>query len=408
VTRLSVRLALLLICLAAMGSAAYLVWISEQHARADDAAARRFTDAARGAAVTVADLRGAQQAYVAAGQGNDYWFARVASLATDLRGTLSILKSLTTSAAALQALDEAGGALQDFEQMDGRAREYVRTRQLTQASDLIFADGFDLTRKAADAVARALTAERSDRDDVLGFLKRREIYSLAGSAGVAALGLLLLVGRAGPRPDEVAAAVAAPPTRSSSPVPRHVSADVDDFRAIERRPVAPSPPPAAAVPAPGPAIKFDGVASLCADLAKVSDTRALPALLERAAAILDASAIVVWIADPDKRELAAILVHGYPPQLANRLGTIARDAENVTASAFRTGLLQTVKGDAASNGAVAAPLVAVGGCVGVMAAEMRHGGEQQPPMLSAATIIAAQLATLVGPPSVRATNTAAG
>ena len=50
-----------------------------------------------------------------------------------------------------------------------------------------------------------------------------------------------------------------------------------------------------------------------------------------------ASGIVLWIADPDGRELSPIVVHGYSPQLATRFGTILRDAENVTASAYRTG-----------------------------------------------------------------------
>lgn len=123
--------------------------------------------------------------------------------------------------------------------------------------------------------------------------------------------------------------------------------------------------------------------------------------------MLDATGLIVWIADPDGRELAPILVHGYPPQLATRLGTIARDASNLTASAYRSGLLQTMRGDAISSGAMAVPLVAPGGCVGVMAAEVKNGGEQQEELLAAATIVAAQLATLVGPPSARARNEAA-
>ena len=81
---------------------------------------------------------------------------------------------------------------------------------------------------------------------------------------------------------------------------------------------------------------------------------------------------------------------------------------NVTASAYRTGLLQTMKGDMVSSGAVAAPLVTAGGCVGVMAAEIKNGGEQQDSLLAAATIISSQLATLVGPPSARAKAEAAG
>ena len=88
----------------------------------------------------------------------------------------------------------------------------------------------------------------------------------------------------------------------------------------------------------------------------------------------------------------------------SRLGTILRDAENATAAAFRTSLVQTVKTDAVSQGAIAAPLVTPAGCVGVMAAEVRHEGEKDAAKLAAATIVAAQLATLVGPPSVRASK----
>jgi hypothetical protein len=94
-------------------------------------------------------------------------------------------------------------------------------------------------------------------------------------------------------------------------------------------------------------------------------------------------------------------VHGYPAHLTARFGTIAREAGNVTAAAYRTGLLQTMKGDAISNGALAAPLVTAAGCVGVMAAEMKAGGEQQETLLAASAIIASQLATLVGPPAAR-------
>ena len=153
---------------------------------------------------------------------------------------------------------------------------------------------------------------------------------------------------------------------------------------------------------------FAGVAALCVDLARVVDTRALPSLLDRTADILDASGIILWIADPDGRELNPIFAQGYPQQLVNRLGTIPRDAENATAAAFRTSLLQTVLADSISGGAIAAPLVTSGGCVGVMAAEVRHDSERQDEKLAAATIVAAQLATLVGPPSARPQARSAG
>ena len=133
----------------------------------------------------------------------------------------------------------------------------------------------------------------------------------------------------------------------------------------------------------------------------MNDPRALPGALERAASLLNASGLVIWIADPDGRELAPVITHGYPQQLVTRLGTIPRDAENATAAAFRTGLVQIVKADKVSQGAIAAPLLSPSGPLGVMSAELLQDGERRDATKAAVTIVAAQLSTLMGPPSAR-------
>lgn len=395
------RVVLAIVSLVAAASTAFLLWTSDQQVRAQDSATHAFTAAARNARVAVSDLRGAQAGYVAAAQGPDFWFARVTAISKDLRDQLTSLKSLASSPDASIALDEAIGAVQDFDQMDHRARDFARAHQLISASDLIFADGFDLTKKAGDAVDRALTAELADRNGVLSFLKRREEYSLAGGTAVIAIAILLLVPS---RRQKVAEQLAVPPPAPIAAVSKDTLADLNDFGVVSRAVKAAPTAPRVNVER---RVDLGKMAAFCTDLAKVTDTRALPDLLGRAAEILDAAGVVVWIADPDGRELSPILVHGYPPQLATRLGTIPRDSSNVTASAYRTALLQTVKGDKVSKGAVAAPLVSSAGCVGVLAAEMKNGGEQQDAMLSAAAIIASQLATLVGPPSSRSARTEA-
>lgn len=421
-TRMSVRLMLLVLCIGAMSYAAYEAWSSERQSRLNESSSQHFDTTARATILGIAELRAAQHAYVAAGQGPDFWIARVSSIVKDLHDGLGSLKSIASAPDATVALDEAAGALQDFEQMDRRARDFARGRELTRASDLIFTDGFDLTQKAGAAVERAVTAELASRDRGIADLRRSEAVALSAAALVALAGLVLLVPVVRPREykkDDVIAGLAAltakPPltaqrvkdvvkdvkdAKELKEAPKPAEADFEDFRIV---PTTPKP-----VAPPERRIDLGGMASLCVDLARINDTQALPALLERAAGILDASGVVIWIADPDGRELSPILVHGYPPQLANRLGTILRDAENVTASAYRTGLLQTMKADMVSSGAIAAPLVTAGGCVGVMAAELKNGGEQHDPLLAAATIIASQLATLVGPPSVRAKAEAAG
>jgi GAF domain-containing protein len=398
-TKLPVRLTLLFASVAAIGYAAFVTWSSEQHIRLTDNSSRQFDAAARAASVGVAELRAAQEAYVAVGQGEDFWFARVSAIVKDLNDKLSTLKSQATAPEAVTALDDAAGALQDFDRMDKRARDYARGRQLTLASDLVFTDGFDLTKKAGEAVERAVTAELTARDAQIAGGRRSEARALAGAGSVASIALLLLlpVGRKRQDSDTVTGSIAPPKPSVSA----QTLEDLQDFGVVPTRPPAP-----AATDRSG--VDLGGMAALCVDLARIQDTRALPALLERAADILQASGVVLWIADPDGRELSPIVVHGYSPQLASRFGTIPRDAENVTASAYRTGLLQTMKGDAISHGAVAAPLVTGSGCVGVIAAELKNGGEQQDSLLAAATIIASQLATLVGPPSARSRTEAAG
>jgi hypothetical protein len=420
-TKLAVRLTLLIVFLAAMGATAYLFWMAERQSQLTETASRAFDASARAAEVLLFDLRSAQQAYVAAGQGEEFWIGRAAALAEDLKSHLASLKSEASAPASASAFDDALSALQDFEQVDQHARGYARSHQAVLASDLIFGNGLDLIRKVGGAIERGRTAELGALDAVRAALQRREAFSL-GAAGAAAtlIVLLLMPGRRPAMLADHAALPAAPPT-SSAPLPAdEISLALDSLDAIDAdegwTPAKTPPavlsraesqaveaPPAAATPP----VDLQAVATVCNDLARVADTHALPELLERTAGVLDASGIILWIADPDGRELAPIVTHGYALTLVSRLGTIARDAENATAAAFRTSLLQTVKADAVSNGAIVAPLVTPTGCVGVMAAEVRDQAETKETVLAAASIVAAQLAALVGPPSSRAKAEAA-
>jgi CHASE3 domain sensor protein len=388
---LAVRLTLLGLLVVAIGVAAYVVWAGQSRAQIDRNAARAFDAAALDAARVVLEMRAAQQAYVAAGQGEEFWTSKVAAAATALQDTLTALRRQAASPEAQSSIDNASSALQDFEQLDRRARDYARTGQKLLASDVIFADGFEITRAIAASLEQARSAELQSGDSSAAALRRRQFVAAGAAAFVALFAVALLV----PRPDAPEAPLVTP--LETSPASDYRLTDTPNDKSSSEHEKG-----SGGTAAVTPAIDLAAVASLCSDLALVVDTQALPALLARAAAMLDAQGAVLWIADPDGRELSPIITHGYPAQLVSRLGTILRDAENVTASAFRTSLLQTVAADAVSNGAIAAPLVTPAGCVGVMAAEMRNEGEQDSAKLAAAAIIAAQLATLVGPPSTRA------
>ncbi|MGH9314495.1 MAG: hypothetical protein ACRD1S_15025, partial [Vicinamibacterales bacterium] len=88
----------------------------------------------------------------------------------------------------------------------------------------------------------------------------------------------------------------------------------------------------------------------------------------------------------------------YAPAALTRFGTIARDADNATAAAFREGTLKTVAADGPASGAIVAPLVTPSGCVGVMAAEVNAERERDAVTRALARIIAAQIAALLGAP----------
>ena len=397
---LAVRIMLLAVFILASGMAAYFVWTSESHLRKSVDDVRAFDQSARDAEHSVLEMRSAQQAYVAAGQGAQIWITKAAAASANVKARLEYLRAHATVPGAQSALDNATSALQDFDQIDRRARDYVRNGQALLASDVIFADGVESTTAIAASISDARAAETVVRDSERTQIRRAEAIAI-GAAAVVTLVTVLVLAFSQTESHEDTLPVTQKDVSTGTPMMPMNGADW--LRSGESDQPARSIAAASPQENPSPAaVDLAAVASVCSDLAQVMDTHALPPLLGRAAAILDSPGIVLWIADPDGRELSPIVTHGYSRQMVLRLGTILRDAENATAAALRTSLLQTVETDAVSNGAIAAPLVTPVGCVGIMAAEVRGHGEKDAAKLAAASIIAAQLATLVGPPSTRA------
>jgi GAF domain-containing protein len=405
----ALRLTLLVLLLLAAAAVGYFSWTAETRLRAQTAAARDFDTAIVAASRATLELRAAQQAYVAAGQGDEFWTGKVGAALPQLAAAIGSLRVTATSAQAQTALDSASGLLKDLEQTDLRARELVRGDRRLLASDLIFSDGLEMTRGIVDALDAARAAQQAEHGSSEASVRRSQLFALAGAGLLGVVVALLLVPGGARRDEDLSplATYAPPPPLTPAPAAYNSPEDTLDFAlALD------DDSPRRAEPRPetkgADALNLSSVASLCTELARVVDTRSLPSILERTAAVLDAPGIILWIADPDGKLLTPIVAHGYPQQLLSRLGTIPRDAENATAAAFRTGLVQTVKSDAISNGAIAAPLLTAAGPVGVMAAEVRHERERQAAMLAAASIVAAQLATLVGPPAAARPQPSAG
>jgi GAF domain-containing protein len=136
-------------------------------------------------------------------------------------------------------------------------------------------------------------------------------------------------------------------------------------------------------------------------MGRLNSAEDLPELLQQAAAVVNASGVVVWMAAGE--ELFAAAAFGYPEQVIRRLGPINRSAINATAAAWRTGSLQAVSGDHGTRGALAAPMLGPDRCIGVLAVETAAGHDIDAATRAVTMMFAAQLAAaLAGWPAASA------
>ena len=401
--RRPVRIVLALLVVITASVAGYRLFQLQQETATQRTSDRAFDTLAAGLVAKLTDLRAAQQAYVAAGQGDTFWSATVDATIESIRADMDALKRTAMGDGTMSALETTGGLIDDFVQMDKRARSQASAGQLLMASDVIFTDGMEMTRTAATHVEAARRTEQQARDRTGEHNLAQQRYLGAGVLVLSTLVVMLLMplpaqSRRQPttilareRPEELKTA------RADTPADRAAAA------ADTKRPeptVQAAAPPAASVSATqdaATALTLKSTADLCTDFGRVSDPAELPGLLERAARLLDASGIIVWIATAPGAELRPMLAHGYGPQALSRMRALGPDDENATVAAYRNARMETVRTNGASNGAIVAPLISNMGCVGVMTAEVRHGAECKASLQALASILAAQLAALVAP-----------
>src|SRR5262245_6523091 len=264
-------------------AAAYVVWQKETENLASANASRAFDERARVVSRSFLEIKGAQPGYVAAGQAEDYWLSRVEALIAGAREGLTALKPLAGVPQSQTEIDAALADLEDFEQMDRRARGYVRGGQRRLASDLIFSDGIEKMDGAVSAIDRARLAESTTAQDGIGIRRREQVLTAAGAAALA----VLIVFALAPLPkSESAASAAGEPTAthsrtSTSIAPAQAPAKPAAAGAIAQpapaRSVVPAVPSGPKPSAPG--VDLAGIAALCSDLTRVTDTRALPGAL---------------------------------------------------------------------------------------------------------------------------------
>jgi hypothetical protein len=283
--------------------------------------------------------------------------------------------------------------------IDARARDQIRADQRLLAGDIVLNDGLDDTQRMATELAGARTAESLAATAAAVKIARIR-FGLNVLAALAALGLVWLASRR-PAAAQTAASSAAQTAQMLRDLPPPVKASVAGATPAVARPIVTAPV------APPPAVNLPDAAELCVDLARVMDTRDVPTLLERAASVLGAKGVIVWMADGSGLLLRPTLTHGYSDRVITRLDTLEVAAENVTSLSFRSMRPQVMNGAAAgSAGAVAVPLITAAGCTGVLSAETRES-KPAPETIAVARILAAQFATLIAPSEPAAVTPAA-
>jgi hypothetical protein len=387
----------------AIGAAAFFVFQSEKTLSALRADGRDFDRRAREASDALSDLRAAQQAYVAAGQGVTFWMPKVAQTAEAIGGSMAALAGAATSAGARAAIDDASATLRQFVEADQRARDYLNAGQLLMAGDVIFTEGDQSAATAARQVEGARLAEHQALDASEAAVRRQEAMALAAAAGVTAV-IVLVLGLSGvvkaDQTDSPLSIAGDRPAESIGP-PGSFGSIMGELRTpplqIGRVPLPPSRPVS-------PVLK--AAAQLCTDFACMRDVNDLQLLLARASDVMDAAGLIVWLGTSDGTYLQPVLAHGYSDDTRSRLPNVPRGANNAAAAAYRSGDLQIVLSrPGGPKGAIVAPILGARGCIGALSAEIRGGGEASDSVQALAAIVAAQLAGVVTVPSADEADT---
>jgi hypothetical protein len=400
----ALRILFLIVCICSVAAAAIFIRSVEATLTARRAALRDFDRFAREADAALADARAAQQAYVAPGQGADYWMSKAGAATERLTGALSTLEPSAADASSRSMIGQAVAAVTEFANVDARVRQYLKNDELLMAADIVFSEGGAAAEGVRQHLERALTEEHVAFDRLEADNQQMEIAAAGGAAGFVLFvtAILALVRSKAPVEVEAVSWSRLASSAGDRQAAGSVSAADRDLplrggEAAERnlRSVTTAQPadlPGQAIP-----VALDSVARICTDIGRVGDQEALMRLLSQAAEVLGASGLVLWVGTESGSELRPALAHGYSPDIVSRIPAVPRSANNAAAAAYRSGTLQIVlsQSGSRSKGAIVAPVLSADGCVGVLSAEIRGGGEASATVQSLAAIFAAQLAGVV-------------
>jgi hypothetical protein len=334
---------------------------------------------ARDASAALVDARVGQQAYVAVGQGVAFWFGKTAAAVEAATERLTALRDMA-GAGARTAIDEAAATVTDFSAIDKRARDYLKSGQPLMAGDVIFTEGTDAAATAIRQIETARMAEHQAAGVETAAVRKQQTTTAGIAAGIVIVLMLLLI-----------------------PVPRAAAVEAGTGLGLSTNPDATAAGVSTPAPVEAPPMTnleqttlLKAATAVATDFGRVRDLDELSTVLGRAADVMDASGLMVWMGSATGGDLRPVLAHGYSPEMVARIPPVSRHADNAAAAAYRAGTLQIVLSrPGGSSGAVVAPILSGDGCIGALSAEIRSGAETSESVQALAAIFAAHLAGIL-------------
>lgn len=270
--------------------------------------------------------------------------------------------------------------------------------------------GVSLTAIAEDTKINVALLEGLERDDVSrwpgGIFRRAYVRAYAQAIGLEPESVVREFVQMHPDPIEEMLADAAAQGRNGAARPEsRLGILRAGFAKFQGETAADSAPSREA-----PTLERDlqSLAGLCVALGRAQDQGAVSGILQDAGRILGARGVILWVWDAARACLSPAIAHGYSEQAIQQLARVARSTDNAIAAAFGTAQARVVEGGGGrATGAFVTPLLTPGGCAGVLAIEFGDGAEQRGSIQAFATILGAQLATLL-PASLAASAADAG
>jgi hypothetical protein len=375
------RLSLVFLAALVVAGAGYVAFKQEAIRSATEARTAALETETRELMAKLDDVRASQQSYVAAGQNADFWTARADRDMTALETELKELDARASSAPSQAALDKAATMLERLRKTDGRARRYLDQNQRLMASDVIFTEGIDGGRALASAVEDARAAEADYLVGQEEAARRTEIWAAVSAIGACLIAMLILV----PLPGQMSSSA------ESSPESAAASTDPSELYLTDQ------PRSSLQQPATASSLDFSRMAALCTEFGRVGEAGELSGLLDQSRDILKSSGLIVWLTDSLSSTLRPALSSGYGRDQLSRIGGIPYDAQNATAAAYRRQQSEMIDAAGGGSAAIVVPILSPSGCLGVLTLELKLGVAATDALCSSASIVASQLAGLVGP-----------